>query len=122
MLVGDPRDVTVVEADQTTEVDQVVVWRRKRNVPSGTAAIEPPFDPIANELEQVAGLAADLVEHLSAQRMKLFDHVELKADGSWRPRPTQTLPWMWWLQDGALEDDDRELLETRFQIIFEPAK
>lgn len=119
LVVGDPRDVTVVEADQVTEVDQVVVWRRKRDVPSGAAAIEPPFEPIADYVEQAARLAAELLEHLSAQRLRLFDHVEIEADGSWRPRRAQTLPWIWWFNERDLEEGDRELLEARFGLAFE---
>lgn len=119
MIVGDPRDVTVVESDQVTEIDQVVVWRRKRDLPSGTAAIEPPFEPVADYVEQAGGLAAELVEHLSAQRLRLFDHVDIEPDGSWRPRPAQTLPWIWWLHDHDLEEGDKELLEARFGIAFE---
>ncbi len=118
MLVGDPRDVTVVEADRVTEIDQIVVWRRKRDVPSGAAAIEPPFEPLADYVEQAAGLAAELVEHLSVQRLRLFDHVEIKADGSWRPRRAQTLPWIWWLHARDLEEGDKELLEARFGVAF----
>jgi hypothetical protein len=119
MLVGDPRDVTVVEADQVKEIDQIVVWRRKRDVPSGASAIEPPFEPVADHLEQAAGLAAELVEHLSTQRLRLFDHIEIEPDGSWHPRPAQRLPWIWWLHDRDLESGDKAVLEARFGVAFE---
>ncbi|MDP9226075.1 MAG: hypothetical protein M3P18_20000 [Actinomycetota bacterium] len=119
MLVGDPRDVTVVEADRVTEIDQIVVWRRKRDVPSGAAAIEPPFEAVCDYVEQAAGLAAELVEHLSVQRLRLFEHIEIEADGSWRPRPAKRLPWLWWLHERDLEEGDKELLDARFGVAFE---
>jgi hypothetical protein len=119
MLVGDPRDVTVVEADLQTEIDQVVVWRRKRDVPSGAAAIEPPFELVADYAEEAANLAAELVEHLAMQRLRLFDHVEIETDGSWRPRRAQTVPWIWWLHGSDVEEGDKELLEARFGVAFE---
>ena len=88
-------------------------------MPSGAAEIEPPFEPVADYVEQAADLAAEVVEHLSVQRLRLFDHIEIEADGSWRPRRAQTLPWIWWLYDNDLEEGDKELLEARFGVSFE---
>jgi hypothetical protein len=56
---------------------------------------------------------------VAVQRLRLFEHIEIEADGSWRPRPAQTLPWIWWLHECDLEEGDKERLDARFGVAFE---
>jgi hypothetical protein len=118
MLVADPRDATVLTDDEQTELGHLVVWRRKVGLPEGFHAIEPPFEPIADWLDHIGKIALEVIDFLARQRLQIFEHVEINPDGSWRPRPIDGLPWIWWLRSDDLSEEDRAVLADRFGLSF----
>jgi hypothetical protein len=116
MLVADPGDVTVVADDQVTEVDRLVVWRRKTGLPICEASIEPPYEDVADWLNQTGTLAADVIDYLARQRLALMNCVAIGDDGSWRPLPIKGLPWTWWFNKSDLDPQSRAILTRRFGL------
>jgi hypothetical protein len=93
MLVGDPRDVEVTD-DRTGAVDQLVVWMRRKSVPIGYGSITPPFEAIADWVQQIGSLAADVTEHLTQTRLRMLDFLRLERGGTWSAQSASSAPWL----------------------------
>jgi hypothetical protein len=120
LLVVNPADGGIID-DRTTPVEGIVVWVRRRPDATGVGAIEPPYEETVAYVGEVGRVALDLIEHLVESRLRIFELIDLKADGSWTPRPLRTTPWLWWFRAGDVSPEARELLSRRFGTSFEPA-
>lgn len=119
LLVVNPSDGGMID-DRTTPVEGIVVWARRRANATGGGIIEPPYEATVEYIGQLGRLALDLVEHLVESRLRIFDLIDLKADGSWTSLPLRMTPWLWWLRERDVSVDARELLSQRFGLAFEP--
>jgi hypothetical protein len=118
LLVANPEDVTLLDA-AGAEVDGIVVWQRRRSGAEGYGHIPPPFDEMADYLAAAANVALDVLEHLVDSRLRIFELIDLRADGSWTLRPLKTTPWQWWFDKSDVSESSRGLLGTRFNMTFE---
>lgn len=118
LLVANPEDVTLLD-DAGTEVEGIVVWQRRRSGAEGYGHIPPPFDAMADYLAAAANVARDVLEHLVDSRLRMFELIDLRADGSWTPRPLKTTPWQRWFDKTVVSESSRALLSARFNMTFE---
>ena len=120
LLVANPEDVTLVEnEDETATIDGIVVWQRGRPGAEGYGHIPPPFDRMADYVIAAANIALDVLAHLVDSRLRIFELVELRADGAWMPKPLTETPWQWWFSKNDVSERSRELLSKRFNTRFE---
>lgn len=120
LLVANPEDVTLVDDDDdTATIEGIVVWMRRRAGAEGYGHIPPPYDDMAAYVAAAAEIALDVLEHLVDSRVRIFELVELRADGSWTPKPLTGTPWRWWFDKNEVSEQSRELLSKRFKMIFE---
>jgi len=117
LLVANPEDVTLLN-DDGAEVDGIVVWQRRRPGAEGYGHISPPFKEMADYLADVAKVALDVLDHLVDSRLRIFELIDLRADGSWKLKPLTTTPWQWWFDKNDLSEPSRALLSARFRIEF----
>jgi hypothetical protein len=118
LLVANPEDVTLVD-DSGAEIEGIVVWMRKRASAEGYGHIAPPYDRMADFLAAAGRTALDVLEHLVDSRLRIFDSIELRADGTLTVKPLETLPWRWWFDKKDVSDHSLELLSARFNMTFE---
>jgi len=118
LLVANPEDVTLID-DNGDEVDGIVVWMRRRAAALGYGHIPPPYDDMAHYLVAAGRTALDVLDHLVDSRVRIFELVDLRADGSWTLKPLKTTPWQWWFDKHDVSERSRELLSARFKIAFE---
>ncbi len=85
----------------------------------GYGHIPPPFDEMAHYLAAVADVALDVLEHPVDSRLRMFELIDLRADGSWTLRPLQTTPWQWWFDKNDVSESSRAVLSSRFNLTFE---
>jgi len=117
LLVANPADVELVE-NRTNRIDGIVVWMRKRSTAQGFGQIEPPYSESAEYIAGVGRLALDVVRYLVDSRVNVFDLVDLRADGTWSPKPLDHPPWLWWFNKNDLAEQTRAQLSRRFGIVF----
>jgi hypothetical protein len=117
LLVANPEDVTLLD-DTGAEVDGIVVWQRHRPGAEGYGHIAPPFEETAEYLADVADVALDVLEHLVDSRLRMFELIDLRANGTWNLKPLKTTPWQWWFEKNDLSESSRALLSARFKIEF----
>lgn len=104
-LVANPADVELVE-DRGRRIDGIVVWMRKRSAAHGFGQIEPPYKDSADYIARLGRLALDVLRYLVDTRVNVFDLVDLRADGSWSPRPPEHPPWLWWFNKNDLGEQN----------------
>lgn len=117
LLVANPEDVTLLN-DSGAEIDGIVVWQRRRVGAGGYGHIPPPFDEMATYLAAAANVGLDVLEHLVDSRLRMFELIDLRADGSWTPRALKTTPWRWWFDKNDVSESSRALLSARFNMRF----
>jgi hypothetical protein len=66
-----------------------------------------------------ATLALEVLEHLTQSRLRIFDLMDLKADGTWTTRALKTTPWLWRFRRRDVSEHSRELLAARFGMTFD---
>lgn len=118
LLVANREDVTLLD-DHGAEVEGIVVWTRRRQGAEGYGHIAPPYDQMADYLVAAANTALDVLEHLVDSRLRIFELVDLGADGSWALKPLTKTPWQWWFDKNDVSLRSRELLSARFKIAFQ---
>lgn len=120
LLVANPEDVTLVEDhDDAASIEGIVVWQRRRPGAEGYGHIPPPYDGMADYVVAAANVALDVLEHLVDSRVRIFELVDLRADGTWTPQPLRGTPWRWWFDKNDVSKGSRELLSKRFNMTFE---
>jgi hypothetical protein len=50
--------------------------------------------------------------------VRFFELLDLRADGSWTPRPSKGTPWQWWFDKSDVSQQSRDLLSARFNMTF----
>jgi hypothetical protein len=110
--------VTLID-DSGDEVDGIVVWMRRRAAALGYGHIPPPYNDMAHYLVAAGRTALDVLDHLVDSRLRIFELVDLRADGSSTLKPLKTTPWQWWFDKHDVSERSRELLSARFKIAFE---
>jgi hypothetical protein len=117
LLVVNPDDVALVE-DRGDVVEALVVWMRRKASAHGYGQLEPPYDETANRVVGIGELAIDLISYLVDSRISVFDLIDLKADGSWTPKPFRRAPWLWWFDKNDLKASTRAHISERFGFEF----
>jgi hypothetical protein len=117
LIVVNPEDVRLVR-DRTTSVPAICVWTRKRPMTIGYGQIEPPNEATADYMVALANIALDVLDHLVAARVRVFDLIDLRSDGTWAPKPLQGVPWLWWFDKNDLPQESRDIISRRFGISF----
>lgn len=118
LLVANPEDVTLMD-DSGNEVDGIVVWMRQRPAAEGYGHIPPPYDKMADYLAAAGRTALDVLDHLVDSRLRMFELIDLRTDGTWTLKPLTKTPWQWWFDKNDVSERSRELLSARFNIGFE---
>jgi hypothetical protein len=109
----------VEDHDETATIEGIVVWQRRRSGAEGYGHIPPPYDRMADYVVAAANVALDVLEHLVDSRVRIFELIELRADGTWTPQPLRGTPWQWWFDKNDVSKSSRELLSKRFNMTFE---
>lgn len=118
LLVANAEDVTLVD-DEGDDVDAIIVWMRRRSSAEGYGHIEAPFDEMLEYIAAMGEIALDVLTHLVDSRLRIFDLLEIKSDGTWSLQPLRGMPWQWWFDKKDISDSARMLLAARFDISFE---
>jgi hypothetical protein len=118
LLVVNPNDGGLID-DRATPVEGIIVWQRRQPGATGSGTIEPPYEDTVRYVGEVGRLALDILDQLTQSRLRIFDLMDLKADGTWTTRPLTTTPWLWWFRRGDVSERSLELLSTRFGMSFE---
>jgi hypothetical protein len=74
---------------------------------------------MADYVAGAADIALDVLAHLVDSRLRIFELVELRADGTWTPQPLRSTPWQWWFNKKGVSEKSREMLSRRFNMNFE---
>jgi hypothetical protein len=112
--------VTLVDDhDDTATIEGIVVWQRRRPGAEGYGHIPPPYDGMADYIVAAANVALDVLEHLVDSRVRIFELIDLRADGTWTPKPPTDTPWRWRFDKNDVSERSRELLAKRFNMTFE---
>lgn len=120
LLVANPEDVVLVDDhDDGVTIDGIVVWQRRRPGAEPYGHIPTPFDDMADYLSAVADVALDVIEHLVESRVRFFELVDFRSDGTWTPGTLKGAPWQWWFDRNDLSEEAREQLSRRFHTTFE---
>lgn len=113
LLVANPEDAVMVEGDDETAIEAIVVWRRKTSRIEAQGFIRPPYDEAVETADGYGQLAIDLAEHLVETRLRLFEPIVFEPDGSVRVEPMSSPPWVWWLKQSDVSQAAREVLRRR---------
>lgn len=115
--VVNPHDGWLVE-DRSAPVEAIVVWRRRSRRAQGHGAIEPPYAKTVDYVCDVGRLALEILEYLTVSRLRFFEMIEFRDDGSIGPCRRAVPPWHWWFREGGVSPAARSLLSARFGMTF----
>ncbi len=118
LLIVNPTDADILD-DRETHVEGIVVWARRQPTPVSAGVIHPPYEQTVAYVGQVGRLALDVIEHLVQSRLRIFELIQLAADGSWTTRRLRGMPWLWWFRQDDVSEQARDVLSERFGAVLE---
>jgi hypothetical protein len=98
----------------------MAVWARRQKEASIAGHATLPLGPLADHVETLGRLAADMVEYLLSYRLSLAEHVEIDEDGKVSIAPLHRAPWQFWMRTSDVKPETPDILKRRFGIEMKP--